>query len=53
MNAAIDDEMASLFSGMGDDFGFWWIFWFAIACMFAAANSVLAALQRRRGAWAA
>ena len=39
MNAAIDDEMASLFSGMGDDFGFWWIFWFAIACMFAAANS--------------
>jgi len=39
MNAAIDDEMASLFSGVGNDFGFWWIFWFAIACMFAASTS--------------
>jgi Na+/proline symporter len=36
LDAGISDEMNSLFSGVGGDFGFWWVFWFAIGIMFSA-----------------
>lgn len=39
LNQNISSEMMSLFSGNTGDFGFWWIFWFAIGIMFAATVS--------------
>jgi Na+/proline symporter len=39
LNQNIDSNMMSLFSGNTGDFGFWWIFWFAIGIIFAATIS--------------
>lgn len=39
LDAAIDDEFTSLFSGAGADFGFWWVVWFAIGITCAATVS--------------
>ena len=39
LDAGIADEMTSLFSGVGGDFGFWWIFWFAVGITFSAVIS--------------
>ena len=39
LDANISDELTSLFSGTGGDFGFWWILWFAIGCTFSAVLS--------------
>jgi Na+/proline symporter len=36
LDAQIADEFTSLLSGAPGDFGFWWIFWFAIGITFAA-----------------
>ncbi len=36
LNAAISDEMTYLIASDGLDFGFWWVFWFAIGITFAA-----------------
>lgn len=39
LDAAVANEFSSLFAGVNADFGFWWIFWFAIGCMFSAVLS--------------
>ena len=39
LNVTVSNDFASLLGGVNDDFGFWWIFWFAIACIFSAATS--------------
>ena len=39
LNVKVSNDFASLFGGMNDDFGFWWIFWFAIACIFTATTA--------------
>jgi len=39
LDAGIADEFTSLFRGAGGDFGFWWIFWFAIGITFSATIS--------------
>ena len=39
LNVRVNNDFASLFGGMNDDFGFWWIFWFAIACIFTATTA--------------
>lgn len=36
LNAAISDEMTYLIARNSVDFGFWWVFWFAIGITFAA-----------------
>lgn len=39
LNERIDYQMMSLFSGGSGEFGFWWVFWFAIGITFAASVS--------------
>jgi Na+/proline symporter len=39
LDAGIGDEFTSLFMGATGDFGFWWIFWFAIGITFSATIS--------------
>lgn len=36
LNAAIADEMTYMLARDGVDFGFWWVFWFAIGITFSA-----------------
>jgi len=42
LDAGIADEWTSLFSGVGGDFGFWWILWFAVGITFSAVISTSA-----------
>lgn len=39
LDAQVADEFSSLLSGAPGDFGFWWIFWFAIGITFSAVIS--------------
>lgn len=39
LDAGIDDKLTSLFAGVGADFGFWWIVWFAIGVTFSSVTA--------------
>lgn len=39
LDAGIDDKLTSLFAGVGADFGFWWVFWFAVGITFSSVTA--------------
>lgn len=53
LDARIDDRLTGLFSGVGADFGPWWIFWFAIGITFAAATGSVGGAMSSRNEMAA